>query len=305
MQKVIILGSGPSGCTAAIYLGRAGLEPLVLEGIQPGGQLTITSDVDNFPGFPDGIGGQELMAAMKQQAEKFGTSFVMDSVEEVDFSGKPLKVRTSAGWLEAGAVIIATGAAARWIGVENEKKLVGRGVSACATCDGAFFRNKEVAIVGGGDSALTEAVFLTRFASKVTLIHRRDGFRGAKINHEKAQENPKIEFLLDSVVTKLLGDKRLLGVEVKNLKTGETSEKKFDGLFVAIGHDPNTKFLKGHVDLDEAGHVKTFKGTRTSVEGVFAAGDVTDPSYRQAISSAGLGCMAALDAEKYLESIGI
>lgn len=305
MRKVIILGSGPAGCTAAIYLGRAGLPPLVLEGLQPGGQLTITTDVDNYPGFPEGISGPELVANFRKQSERFGAEFLLENVEEVDLSGPNPKVRWGDTWEETHALVVATGAAARWLGIPGEKEMVGRGVSACATCDGAFFRNREIAIVGGGDSALTEALFLTRFASKVTVIHRRQGFRAAKINVDHGEANPKIEFVLDSVVERVLGEQRVTGVQIKNLVTGEQSELPLEGLFIAIGHDPNTSFLKDKVAMDEEGHVLTFEGTATNAPGVFACGDVVDPVYRQAITSAGSGCMAAIDVERYLESIGV
>jgi thioredoxin reductase (NADPH) len=305
MSDVIIIGSGPAACTAAIYLGRAGISPLLLEGIQPGGQLTITSEVDNFPGFPEGIDGPELMGRMKKQAERFGARFVVQLAEEVDFSGGEKKVKHGGSWDAAKAVVISTGASARWLGVPGEDSLRGRGVSACATCDGAFFREREIAIVGGGDSALTEALFLTRFAKKVTVVHRRQGFRGAKINLDQARENPKIEFALDVVVESILGENRVEGVKLRNVKSGETSELKLDGLFLAIGHDPNTAFLDGKVALDEDGYVLTFGGTRTNVEGVFAAGDVVDRVYRQAITAAGMGCMAALDVEHYLAEKGL
>jgi len=305
MSDVIIVGSGPAGCTAAIYLCRAGIRTLLLEGIQPGGQLTITTEVDNFPGFPEGIQGPELMGRMKKQAERFGAEFVVEEVEEVDFSGETRRVKHGGAWDEAHAVIVATGSSARWIGVPGEEKLRGRGVSACATCDGAFFREKEIVIVGGGDSALTEAGFLTRFAGKVTLVHRRQGFRGARISLEQARENPKIEFLLDTVVEEVLGENRVEGLKLRNVLSGEITDFKTDGVFVAIGHDPNTAFLGGKIALDEKGYVLTFEGTMTSVKGVFASGDVVDKVYRQAITASGHGCMAALDAEHYLRDKGL
>ncbi|MHC5036677.1 MAG: thioredoxin-disulfide reductase [Planctomycetota bacterium] len=305
MRKVIVLGSGPAGCTAAIYLGRAGLPPLILEGIQPGGQLTITTEVDNFPGFPEGVQGPQLMMEMKKQAERFGAELALEEAEEVDFSTSPLRVKHGGAWEETHCVIVATGASARWLGVQGEKDLRGRGVSACATCDGAFFKDREIAIIGGGDSALTEAVFLTRFASKVTLIHRRQEFRGTKINVDMATENPKIEFLLDSVVEEVVGKERVNGARVRNVKSGETSTLPLEGVFVAIGHVPNTQVLQGKVAMDEEGYVLTFGGTRTNVPGVFAAGDVVDRVYRQAITAAGQGCMAAIDAGRYLQEKGL
>ncbi|MHC4780547.1 MAG: thioredoxin-disulfide reductase [Planctomycetota bacterium] len=305
MSDVVILGSGPAGCTAAIYLGRAGFTTRVLEGMQAGGQLTITTEVDNFPGFPEGIQGPDLMQGMRKQAERFGAEFETREVEEVDFTAETLRLKTGDDWIEGKAVIVATGASARWLGVEGEQALRGRGVSACATCDGAFFNGREIAIVGGGDSAVTEAMFLTRFASKVTLIHRRQGFRAAKINIDHANENPKIEFLLDSVIEEVVGKERVQGAKVKDLKTGEVTELPLEGVFVAIGHDPNTAFLRGKIDLDDEGYVILRDGTRTSADGVFAAGDVVDKVYKQAITAAGMGCQAALDAEKYLAERGV
>ncbi len=305
MPNVIILGSGPAGCTAALYLGRAGFRTQVFEGSQPGGQLIITDDVENFPGFPEGIGGMEIVSRMKRQAEKFGVEFILDAAEDLDPGPDPLRVKCCDGWRETDAIVVATGASARWLGARNEVDFRGRGVSACATCDGAFFRGKPVAIVGGGDSALTEALFLSRFASRVTLIHRRQGFRGARINQERVRKNPKIDLLLDTVVEAVKGEGRVQALGIRNVKTGETSDFPVDGLFIAVGHDPNTGFLKGKVAMDEKGYLVTFEGTATNVPGVFAAGDVADPTYQQAVTAAGMGCQAALDVERYCRERGI
>ena len=307
--KVIILGSGPAGYTAAIYTGRANLKPLLFEGNQPGGQLMITTDVENFPGFPEGIKGPELMNLLKQQAEKFGTNCIIKEITKVNFSSKPFKLWAGDDEYLADSVIIATGAKAKLLNIESEKKYFGYGVSACATCDGFFFKNLEVAVVGGGDTALEEAIFLTKFASKVTLIHRRDELRASKIMQERAIKNKKIEFIWNSIVEEVLGKeengkKFMTGLMLKNIKTNEIFNLKSDGLFVAIGHEPNTQIFKGQLEMDEIGYIKIKgKGTQTSVEGVFAAGDVADSVYRQAITAAGTGCVSAIDVEKYLEKI--
>ncbi|WMU93224.1 thioredoxin reductase [Microcystis phage MaAM05] len=304
--KVVIIGSGPAGWTAAIYAARANLSPLVLQGTQPGGQLTITTDVENFPGFPEGIMGPELMEKFQAQAERFGTKVVYDTVTEVEFSKRPFTVVADEGTYTADTVIVATGASAKWIGLESEKKLMGHGVSSCATCDGAFFRGKEVIVVGGGDTAMEEANFLTRFCAKVVVVHRRDSLRASKIMQDRAFANPKIEFIWDSAIEEILGSKEtgVTGVKLKNLKSGEVTDFATQGVFVAIGHQPNTGIFEGKLDLHPNGYLKVKPGTAsTSVEGVFGCGDVTDHHYRQAITAAGTGCMAAMDAEKYLEAL--
>lgn len=303
--KLVIVGSGPAGYTAAIYAARADLKPILVSGPQPGGQLTITSEVENFPGFPDGILGPELMELFRRQAERFGTEFVEGLVTSVDFGRRPFLLQIDEGResIRAEAVILATGASAKWLGVPGEKEHWGKGVSACATCDGFFYRDQEVVVIGGGDSAMEEATFLTKFASRVTVIHRRDTLRASKIMQDKARSNPKVSFLWNSVVKEILGDETgVTGVRVKNLVSGGEAVVKCTGVFVAIGHEPNTKIFRGQLDMDESGYIRVVPGTtRTSVPGVFACGDVMDPVYRQAITAAGTGCMAALDAERYLE----
>jgi thioredoxin reductase (NADPH) len=306
-HKVIILGSGPAGLTAALYTARANLAPLVIEGMRPGGQLTITTDVENFPGFPEGIMGPELMERMKQQAERFGARFEFIAVSKVNLDQRPFVIAADDESHTADALIIATGAESKWLGLESEQKLIGYGVSSCATCDGFFFQDKEVVVVGGGDSALEEANFLTRFATKVTLIHRRDQLRASKILQDRARKNEKIHFLWDTVIEEVYGeptaDKGVTGVRLRNLKTGEVSDFPCDGVFVAIGHVPNTSVFHGQLDTDEAGYLLTVSGsTKTEIPGVFACGDAVDKVYRQAITAAGTGCMAAIDAEKFLES---
>lgn len=305
MEKVVILGSGPAGCTAAIYLGRADLKPVIIEGMQPGGQLTITTEVENFPGFPDGIMGPELMEKMKKQAEKFGTKFIFDNVSKVNLQKRPFEIflENSEETIETESLIIATGASAKLLGLENEKELMGHGVSVCATCDGFFFKGKEIAVVGGGDTALEEATYLTKFASKVFLIHRRDKLRATKTMKDKAFSNEKISFVWDSIVKKIEGSKEkgLEGLFLQNVKTGAESFLKVQGLFVSIGHIPNTEIFKGQIEMDENGYIITKNGTYTSVEGVFAAGDVQDKKYRQAITAAGSGCMSAIDCQRWFE----
>ncbi len=308
-HKVIIIGSGPAGFTAAIYTGRANLNPILFEGSQPGGQLTITTEVENYPGFPDGVMGPEMMDLFRKQAEKFGTVCLNKEITKVDFTNRPFKLWAVDELYTADAVIIATGARAKLLNIESEKKFFGYGVSACATCDGFFFKNLEVAVVGGGDTALEEAIFLTKFASKVTLIHRRNELRASKIMRERALQNPKISFLWDSIVEEVLGKeeagrKAMTGLKIKNVKTNTITEMKADGLFIAIGHEPNTSIFKGQIDMYDNGYIKLVgKGTATNVPGIFAAGDVADSVYRQAVTAAGSGCAAAIDVERYLESL--
>lgn len=302
-EKVLIIGSGPAGLTAAIYTARANLSPLMIEGEEAGGQLMITTDVENYPGFAKAVSGPELVAVMREQAQKFGTRFITKNVTKVDFSQRPFKVWVGKDLHLADSVIISTGASAKWLGLASEKKYTNRGVSACATCDGAFFKNVEVGVIGGGDTAMEEANFLTRFASKVHVIHRRDSFRASKIMADRTLNNPKIQVIWDTEVVEVLGDdKSMTGVVLKNLKTGVTQEMQLQGLFLAIGHKPNTDLFREYLELNETGYIKTKPGTSyTNIEGVFAAGDVQDHVYRQAITAAGTGCMAAIDAERWLE----
>jgi thioredoxin reductase (NADPH) len=303
-RQVIIIGSGPAAHTAAIYASRAGLKPLMIEGHEPGGQLTTTTDVENFPGFPDAVTGPELMDKMKNQSKRFGTEYMATKVTDVDLSKRPFKVTTEdAKTFLAETLIISTGASAKYLGLPNEKELIGKGVSGCATCDGFFYRNRVVHVVGGGDTALEEANFLTRFASKVYLIHRRDSFRASKPMQERTFNNPKIEVVWNTEVREILfNETGVTGLKVFNNQTNDISERATDGFFLGIGHEPNTKFLKGQLELDGEGYIKTFgKHPDTSIPGVFACGDVQDPYYRQAISAAGSGCMAAIRAERFLE----
>lgn len=303
-EKVLIIGSGPAGLTAAIYAARADLDPLLIEGMQRGGQLMLTTEVENYPGFPDGIMGPELMDGMRKQAERFGTRIISSDVTDVDLSDRPFKVSVGADIYEAESLIISTGASARWLGIPGEEKLRGYGVSACATCDGFFFRDREIAIVGGGDSAMEEALFLTKFASKVTIVHRRDEFRASKIMAQRAIDHPKIEVLWNTTVDEVLGDDLVTGIQVTNTQTGEQSILPVEGFFLAIGHDPNTKIFQDQLELDVAGYVVTEAGsTTTSVAGVFAAGDVVDHYYQQAVTAAGMGCQAAIDVEHWLDRI--
>ncbi len=304
-SKVIVIGSGPAGLTAAIYAARANLEPIVLAGSAPGGQLMITSDVENYPGFPDGVQGPDLMAAFRAQAERFGTQIVDVDVERVDFSERPFRIWARGVEYRGQAVIVATGASALWLGLESETRLRGRGVSACATCDGFFFRDKEIAVVGGGDTALEEATFLTRFATKVHLLHRRDAFRGSKIMVDRAQAHPKIQIHYNTRVEEVLGDARVEGLRLSDTRTGAERVMDAEGLFIAIGYEPNTGIFKDWLEVDEMGYLKVRDETGSRVEGVFIAGDVHDHRYRQAVTAAGEGCKAAIDAERWLESVGV
>lgn len=302
--KVVIMGSGPAGLTAALYAARANLEPLVFEGMEAGGQLTLTTDVENFPGFPNGILGPELMNSMKEQAERFGAICVYGEITGVDLSQRPFIIKTDDREIKADTFIISSGATAKMLGLESERTLLGRGVSTCATCDGFFFKDKELVVVGGGDSAMEEATFLTKFASKVTIVHRRDELRASKIMQDRAFKNEKVYFVWDSVVEEITGDQKsgVTGVRIKNVKSGDTEQLDCDGVFVAIGHKPNTELFRGMLDMDEDGYLVTKPGsTETNIPGVFAAGDVQDKKYRQAVTAAGSGCMAAMDAERFLE----
>jgi thioredoxin reductase (NADPH) len=306
-HNVIVIGSGPAGLTAALYTARANLSPVVFEGIQPGGQLTITTEVENYPGFPDGVMGPELMEHMRNQAHKFGAQSVYKNVTKVDLRTTPIRLWCDEEEFTTDTVIVATGASAKLLGIPSEKEYMGYGVSACATCDGFFYRGLEVVVVGGGDTAVEEATFLTRFATKVTIVHRRDALRASKVMQEKAAKNPKIAFAWDSVIEEILGKsengkKVVTGVKLRNVKTGATTEMKTDGVFMGIGHQPNTGLFAGQLDMDSVGYLVTReRSTRTNIPGVFAAGDVADSVYRQAITAAGSGCQAALDAERWLE----
>ena len=304
-KKVIIIGSGPAGLTAAIYCARANLNPLVFEGIQPGGQLTITTDVENYPGFPDGIMGPDMMDKFRKQAQRFGAECLFQTVERVDISKQPFGVWANGQKYESESIIISTGASARLLGLDAEKELMGNGVSACATCDGFFYKDKKVAVVGGGDSAMEEATFLTKFASSVTIIHRRDEFRASKIMVERAMKNPKISIRYNSIVKNIIGtkDSGVESIEIEEVKSKKSSIFNCDGVFMAIGHVPNTKIFNNILNLDENGYIKTLPdSTHTNIAGVFACGDVQDSIYKQAVTAAGSGCMAALDAEKWLEN---
>jgi len=304
-RKVVIIGTGPSGLTAAIYAARAELSPLVIDGKEPGGQLTLTTDVDNFPGFPEGVLGPDLMANMRKQAARFGAEYLPTMVTEVDLSKRPFHIKCENGnEYQAETIIISTGASAKFLGLDNEKELTGRGVSTCATCDGFFYKDQIVHVVGGGDTAMEDSTFLAKFAKKVYIVHRRDTLRASKPMQERAKKNEKIEFIWDTAVTKILfDDSGVTGIEVENLKTGEKETRETNGLFYGIGHNPNTAFLNGQVELDEHGFIKTVPGTpKTNIPGVYACGDVQDSHYRQAITAAGSGCQAAMDVEKFLES---
>jgi thioredoxin reductase (NADPH) len=303
MRNIVIIGSGPAGLTAAVYAARANLSPLLIEGWQSGGQLTTTTEVENYPGFAKGIMGPDLMKEMRAQAERFGTEFLTADVTAVDFQHQPFMITVDAEHtIRTRAVIIATGASAVQIGIKNEARLTGHGVSTCATCDGFFFKGKELIVVGGGDNAMEEAIFLTKFATKVSIVHRRDKLRASKIMQDRATKNEKITFVWNSVVEDIIGTDMVTGVRVKNLVTGKVTELPCSGVFVAIGHRPNTDLFRGQLDMDAKGYIRTIRGTATDVPGVFAAGDVQDSTYRQAVTAAGSGCMAAIDAERFLES---
>jgi thioredoxin reductase (NADPH) len=305
-RRVVVIGSGPAGLTAALYTARANLRPLLIEGLEAGGQLMLTTMVENWPGFEDGIMGPDLMTVMRKQAERFGTTVIQDHVSKVDLQTRPFRLTLGDGkTITTDALIIATGASARWLEIDTDRKLSGHGVSTCATCDGYFFRGRPIAVVGGGDSAMEEAIYLTRFATKVTIVHRRDSLRASKIMQDKAFANPKIHFIWDSEIAEVkdVSKGEVTGIVVRNLKTGKLTELPLDGVFIAIGHTPNTKLFEGQIELDPAGYIVTHDGTHTNVPGVFAAGDVQDHIYRQAITAAGSGCMAAIDAEHYLDDI--
>jgi thioredoxin reductase (NADPH) len=307
VRDVVIIGSGPAGYTAAIYAARANLKPLLFQGMQPGGQLTITTDVENYPGYSDGVLGPKMMEDFRKQAERFGTEIRFEQIIEVDFKQRPFTLKTDFDAVQARAVIVSTGASARLLGLPSELELMGHGVSACATCDGAFFKDKHVMIVGGGDTCMEEAMFLTRFAKKVTIVHRREEFRASKIMLERARKNPKIEWLLNKQVIEILAHKdkkKVRALKLEDTKNHEVSEVATDGFFVAIGHEPNSAVFKGVLDMDAQGYIQVKKGTHTSVHGVFACGDVMDKTYRQAVTAAGTGCMAAIDAERWLEAHG-
>ncbi len=303
VRNVIIIGGGPAGYTAALYAARAGMKPLVFAGYEAGGQLMLTTEIENFPGFPQAIKGPDLMMRMRQQAERFGAEIQDFNVTSVDFSKRPFKITTDWGEYSAKTVIIATGASAKWLGLENEQRLIGRGVSSCATCDGAFFKNKHVAVIGGGDSAMEEALYLTNHASRVTIIHRRDKLRASQIMQQRAFDNEKIDFIWDTVVVDVIGEERLEAIKLKNVKTGEETTFKVDGMFVAIGHKPNTEIFKDWLEMDSVGYIIRKEFTMTNVPGVFVAGDVADARYRQAITAAGMGAQAAIDAERWLGEI--
>jgi len=299
--KLVIIGSGPAGYTAAIYAARAELEPVMLAGLTFGGQLMITTDVENYPGFPEGVTGPDMMDRFQKQAERFGTQIFFEDATSVDFSKRPFRVETEEHAFLADAVVVATGASAKWLGIASEERLINRGVSACATCDGALFRDKAMAVVGGGDTAMEEALFLTRYATGVTVIHRRGELRASRIMADRALAHEKISFLWDSQVEEVLGEDFVTGVRTKNLKTGETTDTPVEALFIAIGHEPNTKLFEGQLETDDIGYLKVEPGTsRTNIEGVFACGDAMDPVYRQAVTAAGSGCMAAIDCERWL-----
>lgn len=306
MRNVVIIGSGCAGNTAAIYTARANLKPLVVAGHEAGGQLSLTTLVENFPGFPEGINGPDLVENMKKQAQNFGAEYLHGAVIDTDFSARPFRLNIEGDWIETRTVIIASGASARWLGLENEQKLIGHGVSSCATCDGFFYREKKIIVIGGGDSAMEEANFLTRFGQEVTLVHRREEFRASKIMVDRARHNPKIKFLTNTVVDDIYDASKHLvtSVKLRNLKTGEVWQQDVDGFFVAIGHIPNTKIFKGQIETDSDGYILSKGGARTNIAGVFHAGDVQDRVYKQAVTASGAGCMAAIEVERYLEAEG-
>jgi thioredoxin reductase (NADPH) len=304
VREVIIIGSGPAGYTAAIYAARANLKPLLFQGMQPGGQLTITTDVENYPGYPDGVMGPAMMEDFQKQAERMGTEIKFEEVVEIDLSKRPFTLKTDFDTFQAKTVIVSTGASARLLGLESETRLMGHGVSACATCDGAFFPDKDVLVIGGGDTAMEEANFLTRFSSKVTIVHRREGLRASKVMIDRTQKNPKVDWALNKVVKEVLAghNGKVRAAVLEDTQSGEVAEVACDGFFVAIGHTPNSKVFEGQLDMDETGYIQVHDGTYTSVDGVFACGDVMDKVYRQAVTAAGTGCMAAIDAERWLEA---
>ena len=303
MEKIVIIGSGPAGLTAAIYAARANLRPLVFAGALYGGQLMLTTEVENFPGFPNGIMGPELMEAFREQAERFGSRIEFVDVTAVDLRKRPFSVTTAEGTFKTQALIVATGASARWLGIPGEERLRGRGVSTCATCDGAFFKEKKIVVTGGGDSAMEEALFLTRFGSQVIVVHRRDNLRASKIMADRARNHPKIDFIWNTVVEEVHGDPVMTGLRLRNLVTEKSYDFEADALFIAIGHDPNTAVFRGQLDLDKAGYIASQDGVHTNVEGVFVAGDVYDIRYKQAITAAGMGCKASMEAERFLEML--
>ena len=302
-EDLIIIGSGPAGLTAAIYTAREDFKPLVITGLSSGGQLLLTTKVENYPAFPDGIDGPELVESMRKQAEKFGARFANEDVVDIDFSSKPFKIKTSSSEYEANSVIIATGASAKWLGIPSEQKYIGKGISSCATCDAPFFKGKNVVVVGGGDTAMEDSLFLTKFVESVTIVHRRSEFRASKIMQGRVLSNPKIKVIWDSEVSEILGNGKVTGVKIKNVKSGEVTEMNVDGVFVAIGYAPNTKFLQGKLKLDEQGYIITKDEVLTDIEGVFIAGDVSDRKYRQAITAAGSGSKAALEARAYIQEL--
>ena len=303
VEDLIIIGSGPAGLTAAIYTAREDFKPLVITGLSSGGQLLLTTKVENYPAFPDGIDGPELVESMRKQAEKFGARFANEDVVDIDFSSKPFKIKTSSSEYEANSVIIATGASAKWLGIPSEQKYIGKGISSCATCDAPFFKGKNVVVVGGGDTAMEDSLFLTKFVESVTIVHRRAEFRASKIMQGRVLSNPKIKVSWDSEVSEILGNGKVTGVKIKNVKSGEVTEMNVDGVFVAIGYAPNTKFLQGKLKLDEQGYIITKDEVLTDIEGVFIAGDVSDRKYRQAITAAGSGSKAALEARAYIQEL--